>query len=179
MSFLSQPISLFSIKPKRQFADITGFVTISDSTTDTLEITQQPVQQGATITDHAFKKPTGFSMQMLLSDNMDFGFDTLSEVYQSLLDLQISRVPFDIITPKRVYKNMLLQNLGQTTDKKTESVLAINAAFQEVIIVKVSTTTVPRAAQKTPAVTGATENAGKKSALLTAKQGVGALFHTP
>lgn len=173
MSFLSQPISLFAIKPQRKFADITGFVTISESATDSLEITQQPVQQGATIADHAFKKPTNLSVQISFAHNLT---DSLSDIYQSLLDLQSSRVPFDVITPKRIYHNMLFATLGQTTDKKTEACLAINASFQETIIVKVSTTQVPRIKQKNAARTGKTENAGKKSALLTLKEGIGAAF---
>lgn len=173
MSFLSQPLTLFSIRPERKFEQVSGFVTINENTTDTLEITKQPVQRGATISDHAFKKPTAFSAQYLFKDNLAA---SLSDIYQYLLDLQSSRIPFDIITPKRVYKNMLLQTLGQTTDKRTEDCLAINASFEQVIIVNVSTTQVPRTQQKTPAKTGATEAAGKKSAILTLKESVTGLF---
>jgi len=173
MSFLSQPITLFSIRPARQFADITGFVTLNESATDVLEITQQPVQQGASISDHAFKKPTAFSATYLFKNNL---VTSLADIYSSLLELQTSRIPFDIITPKRIYKNMLLQSLGQTTDKRTEDCLSISAGFQEVIIVNVSTTQVPRSQQKTPGKTGATESAGKKSAALTLKESVTGLF---
>lgn len=181
MSFLSQPLTLFSIGPKRSFGGIDGYVTISESTTDALEITQQPVQQGAMISDHAFKKPVSFSMQMLFSDNTGFfaisGITTsLAEIYESLLDLQDTLEPFDVVTPKRVYTNMMLQSLGMTTDKKTENCLAITASFQEVIIVQVTTTLVPRSKQKNPGKTGGILNAGKKSALLTLKQGIGAAF---
>lgn len=178
MSFLSQPLTLFSIGPKRSFAGISGYVVIQENTTDALEITQQPVQQGAMIADHAFKKPVNFSIQMSFADNIGLltADKSLAQIYQSLLDLQVTFEPFDIVTPKRTYHNMLLQAIGQTTDKKTENCLAINATFQEVIIVSVATTTVPRSKQKSPGRTGATANAGKKSALLTLKEGIGAAF---
>jgi hypothetical protein len=174
VSFLSEPISLQSLfGQRRKIDDITVNVVITENTNDTLTITKQPVQQGASITDHSYKEPTVFSTSILFRDNL---FLSLSKLYQQLLDLQSSRVPFDVITPKRIYRNMLLATLAQTTDKNTENCLAINASFQEVILVKVSTTQVPRIKQKHPAATGATENAGKKSALLSLKEGVGAVF---
>lgn len=173
MSFLSVPISLFPTKPVRKIGDITLFVTINESANDTLTITKQPVQQGASITDHAYKEPTVFSATILFQDNL---LKSLSKVYQDLLDLQSSRVPFSIVTPKRIYNNMLISSLGQTTEKGTENCLSVTMTCQEVIIVKVTTTQVPRSKQKNAGATGKTENVGKKSALLTAKEGIGALF---
>lgn len=174
MSFLSQPITLQSLfGTDRTIGPITVNVVINENTNDTLTITKQPVQQGASISDHAYKEPTVFSMTAYFKDNL---FTSLSEIYQDLLDLQESRVPFDIVTPKRVYSSMLLATLGQTTDKATENCLALSMSFQEVIIVPVATTLVPRGKQKFPGVTGAVQKAGKKSALVSLKQGIGGLF---
>lgn len=173
MSFLSVPISLFSIFGKaRKINNISVNVIINESTNDTLTITKQPIQQGASIADHAYKEPTALSMQILFRDNLT---KSLSKTYQELLDLQNLRIPFDVVTPKRLYKNMLMATLGQTTDKATENCLSINVSFQEALIVSVLTTQVPRQRQRNPAVTGATQNAGKKSALLSLKEGIGAL----
>lgn len=169
MGFMEIPISLFPTKPVRKIGSITVNVTITESTNDTLTITKQPVQQGASITDHAYKEPTIFQVQALFADNLN---RSLSKVYQELLDLQSSRVPFDIVTPKRIYKQMLISSLGLTTDKKSENILSILMSFQEVIIVAVTTTTVPRKKQKRPAKTGKTENVGKKSAILNLKEGI-------
>lgn len=170
MSFLTEPITIQSLfQSNRVIGDITVQVILSENTTDTLTITKQPVQQGATITDHSFKEPTSLSMQILFSSDL---FTSLSEIYQSLQDLQNSRIPFDIFTPKRVYRNMLMTTLGLTTDKHTENILSINASFQEIIIVPVTTTQVPRTQQRFPGQTGATQPAGKKSALLSLKEGI-------
>lgn len=164
MSFLSQPLSFFSIGPKRTFAGISGYVTISESAVDAIEITQQPVQQGANIADHAFKKPTPLSIVMSFRDNQT---QSLSAIYQQLLTLQSSFVPFNCVTPKRTYYNMLFATLGQTTDKKTENCLSITASFLEVIIVPVTTTNVPRSQLKKPGSNGGTQNVGKVSAIQT------------
>lgn len=184
MSFLSQPITLQTLfGPKRKIGPIDVQVVTNESTTDVLTITKQPVQQGASITDHAYKEPTVFSQQVRFKDDglisgilNTFTGSGLSKLYQDLLDLQNSREPFDVITPKRIYHNMLIGTLGVTTDKKTENVLAVSLSFQEVILVSVSTVQVPRRNLKNAGVNGATQNAGKKSALLSLKEGVGAIF---
>lgn len=173
MGFLSQPISIFAQRPSRKIGEINVNVVVSESTNDTLTITKQPVQQGASITDHAYLEPTVFNSNVLFRDNLD---KSLSKIYQDLIELQASRVPFTVVTPKRIYNNMLIASLGQTTDRNTENCLSISLSFQEVILVQVTTTTVPRSKQRNPGATAKTENVGKKSALLTAKEGVGTLF---
>lgn len=184
MSFITEPITLQSLfGPKRKIGPINVQVVTNENTSDVLTITKQPVQQGASITDHAYKEPTTFSMNVLFKDQnilsaflATFSGNGLSKIYQDLLDLQNSRVPFDIVTPKRIYRNMLFSMLSQTTDKTTENCLSISASFQEVILVSVTTVQVPRSSLKNPGSNGATQNAGKKSALLSLKEGVGALF---
>lgn len=162
MAFLETPISIFAVRPTRRIGEITANVVVDESTNDTLTITKQPVQQGASISDHAYKEPTLFNSTIYFKDNVA---KSLSKIYQDLLDLQVSRVPFDIVTPKRIYRNMLIATLSNTTDKNTENILKIMISCQEVILVSVSTTTVPRRKQKFPGGTAKTENAGKKSAL--------------
>lgn len=170
MSFIQTPISLFAIRAGRRIAEIEVQVTIEENANDVLTITKQPVQTGASITDHAYKEPTILTMQISFRANP---FKSLSKIYSELLTLQNNRVPFNVVTPKRIYKQMLINSLSQTTDKFTENCLMIRVTFQEVIIVKVASVTVPpRARQRNPGTTGKTENGGRKSALATAAEGV-------
>lgn len=173
MSILSQPISLIPTRPVRTIDTIKVNVVLSENTNDTLTVTRQPVQQGASITDHAYKEPTTFAHTILFASNIG---TSLAQIYQQLLTLQASRVPFTIVTPKRTYKNMLMTTIAQTTDQKTENLLSISCSYQEIIIVSVTAGTTPRLKQKKAASTGATEPAGKKSALLLGKEGILGLF---
>lgn len=189
MGFLSQPISIIPIRPVRKIDTITVQVIIQENTSDNLTITRQPVQQGASITDHAYKEPTTLSMSIYFNDNSIenlFSLNVfkdpigtlnnnngLSKIYQQLLTLQSSRNPINVVTPKRIYKNMLISSLGVTTDKQTEYVLKVDISFQEVIIVNVTTVQVPRASLKNPGSNGATQKAGQKSGLLSGSQAVG------
>lgn len=173
MSFLSQPITLQSLfGVQRIINDIDVDVVINESTNDTLTITKQPVQQGASITDHAYKEPTTFSMSIHQKDTSlvsgvlnTFSGNGLAKIYAQFFKLQGERKPFSITTPKKIYKNMLIASLGMTTDKATENILSLSLTFQEVTIVKVTTTVVPRIQQASPEVTEGIEPAGKKSAL--------------
>lgn len=168
MSFIDEPITSILLRTSRKIGDIKIQVVVNEQTTDTLTITKQPVQQGASITDHAYLEPTTFSHSIYFSAPGIFGGDSLSQTYKKLQDLQSSAAPFDIVTPKRVYKSMLMTTLTQTTDKQTENCLAIHAAYQQIILVPVLATIVPRSKQKNPASTGGTQNGGQKSALFTA-----------
>lgn len=173
MSFLSEPISLFPITPNRSIGEFTGHVTVDETATDKLTVTKHPVQQGAAIADHAFKEPTELSVKIVAGQNLK----PLSEVYQDFLKLQSDRIPFEVVTGKRSYGNMVLLSISQTTDKITENVLALNLTFQEVIIVEVTSTKVPpRNRQGNAGATGATEKGGRKSALKILREGIGNLF---
>lgn len=138
----------------------TVYVTVEESGSDGLEITQHPVQRGAAITDHAFKKPASVTVKCVFGD----ADQSLEETYRQLLSLQSTREPFDVVTGKRSYSNMLLKDLDVTTDVLTERVLAVSAGLQEIILVDVQAVTVAaRSNQANPGKTGANENAGKKA----------------
>jgi hypothetical protein len=186
-----QPQTLFAIGPSRQFGGNTnspntsnpatgnggqpifkGYVTITENSTDAIEITQQPVQQGANIADHAFKKPTNLSIQILFNGSL---FQSLSTIYGNLLALQNSFVPFNCTTPKRTYYNMLFAALGVTTDKNTENILSVNCTFQQIITVPVGITTVSRSQLSNPGSNGGTQTAGTKTLQSAAYTGWNAL----
>jgi len=172
VSFIGQPISISALifGKTRQFGEFTGYVTNKEETNDTLTITKQPIQDGASITDHAFQEPTVLSMTILMQNSglsAFSGTDGLAQLYQSLLDLQSSRVPFTVKTPKRTYDNMLLAVIGLTTDKNTENILALNLSFQEILIVSISTVSIDPMNQASPKVTQPTKKVGNKSILST------------
>lgn len=185
MSILSQPITLQSVfGSKRQIGQITVDCIISEDSNDTLTITKQPVQLGASISDHAYMEPTVLTMRILqqvqnpitqlLSTFAAAGNSGLAQIYTKFRSLQLSAAPFTVFTPKRLYGNMLISTLRCNTDKNTENILSLDVSFQQVILVNVGTTvqTSP-AKQKNPAVTQATTNTGNGSLLAQSTQNAG------
>ncbi|NIF20257.1 phage baseplate protein [Candidatus Pantoea multigeneris] len=160
----------------RKIGVVVPDVVISEKHSDLLEITEHPVEKGAPVADHAFKRPSevvmevGFSGGGSLLDLLDTSSVGLSlglspkEVYQQLLDIQTSRIPFDVVTGKRKYSNMLIRELSVVTDKTTENVLSATLSLRQVIITSTQTTTVADKADMTQgASTSAVQSAGTKS----------------
>lgn len=158
-----------SFLPRRSIGGFTATVTIEEVGIDELAITEHPVQQGAAITDHAYNKPAEVSLSVMWSDEDA----PLAETYKKLLELQASREPFDLVTGKREYKNMLIASLRQTTDSQTENVLSLSLSLREVFITSVeavsasassaSAASVPEPEkQANPGKTAATQRSGKR-----------------
>lgn len=165
-NYLSQAPQDVTIAPKRALGPLTLQCVLEESHTDDLEITEHPVEQGASINDHAYKKPAELVLRggWSNSSNSAGGSEEyVREMYAQLLELQAAREPFDVVTGKRAYKNMLLQSLSTTTDQKNESTLLINATLKQVILVETQATTMPpRKAQRNPGKTGGVTDKGTK-----------------
>jgi hypothetical protein len=184
MGFLDQPITLQGLfGTKRMIGPIVVQLVVSEDTEDTRTITKQPLQTGAPATDHSYQEPTVLSMVILQQDTSiisgllsTFNGGGLAQIYKTFRDLQLRGQPFNVVTRKRIYKNVLIPSIRCHTDKNTENILSLTIAFQEVIFVTVGNTVVPAARQKKPASTAATQNIGKQSFLLTGKQAVTGFF---
>lgn len=127
---------------QRNIGGFVADVTLEEDHTDELVITEHPVERGAPITDHAFKRPAsvvisvGYSNSSLRALGNPF---YVQLVYDQFLNLQASLQPFSITTGKRVYQNMLIRRLSVKTDEKTENALALTVECQEIIIANTQT----------------------------------------
>lgn len=151
----------------RRIGPFVADLTVDEHATDELAITEHPVEQGADITDHSYKRPARVTIRCGYSNSSTRALGNphyVDSVYSEFLRLQVERQPFDVLTGKRVYRNMLMARLSCSTDEKTENALEMVVECQQVIIVQTQTLTVPSAASmKTPEVNGATQNLGVRS----------------
>ena len=167
--------TLFS-QQSRKIGLIIPDVVISEKHSDVLEITEHPTENGAPIADHAYKRPSELTMDVgfagggsLLDFASSFTGTSLlglspKETYQQLLDLQASRVPFDVVTGKRIYSNMLIRVLDVTTDRTSENVLMASLTLKEVIISQTQTISVADKSDMADGVsTSPVQNTGTKS----------------
>ncbi|MCA6219013.1 phage baseplate protein [Photorhabdus antumapuensis] len=173
-------LSVMFSQQKRKIGVIVPSVVISETHTDSSNITDHPVQQGVTFSDHAYDSPSevrmdlGFAGGGSLLDAIDttkvFDISTgLSlgtrprDIYQQLLDLRASHKPFDVVTGKRLYKNMLIKDISVTTDKTSENVLSVVLNLREIVIVETSPNkAAPAENMKNPEDTAPVVNMGAK-----------------
>lgn len=161
-------------------------IVIDERHQDSLTITDHPVEQGAVISDHAYKNPavvvvhfgwstaggitTGTSLANLpanLTLLPKFGDpNVLRATYDRLLRLQADRQLVNLMTGKRYYTSMLLQNIGLETTRKTENSLDIVCMFRQVVIARTQIVAVPaKEVQQTPQKTAPQQNGGTKQLL--------------
>lgn len=174
-------LDFLQITPKGNIGGIEIQATLEELYSDVLHTTQHPVEIGAPITDHAYKRPMevvikcGWSnsgidalvstVTSLFSGDLSMT-DYVGGIYSQLLALQESRQPFDITTTKRIYSNMLIVALMSRVDEKTSNVLMVTATCREMLIVETQATTLPpKENQASPQETASAENAGVKKAV--------------
>lgn len=189
-------------KPVRKFGDFGGYITMEETHTDEVEITDHPIEQGASITDHAYKRPAELTVKIswsnspnnsgllggirglistgaiLVSNVLGNNVNQVREIYQKLLKAQADREPMEVFTGKRTYTDMLIKSINVTTDAKAENTLAVTVSFKQIIRVTTTTLTieqVPAANQRNPGATQATTNAGTKSVKPTTNVDQGAV----
>ena len=141
--------------------NFTGQITFEENHHDDMEIVDHPIEQGAPITDHSFKRPADLTVHMGWSVSaMPQSPDGLSEtslkaIYGLLLTGQANRTLYTVITGKRRYTNMSIKTITLQTDAKTENALMITLTMRQLILVstrRFSVTANP-SAQASPDVT--------------------------
>ena len=176
-------------------------MTLEEVHHDEIEITDHPVEFGATISDHAFRRPSEIRISCGWSNSPSntslgnvilaagsalsgavagaaaaigagvvniltgsAGQDVIVDMYDKIYKLQQGLIPFDVVTGKRKYSNMLMKSLMVHTDQKSENILAVTMECREVIIARTQTVTVPNAAvMAAPQKNAPVQNAGTKS----------------
>lgn len=182
--------NLLSLPTLNNIGGITIDTTIEEIYEDAVEATSHPVESGAEITDHSFKRPMEIRLRCGWSDasatallgivgnflsgsgsaaSATGGFtggamaasDYVAGVYSQLLALQESRQTFSMVSGLRSYDTMLLTNLRVQRDQRTYAALMVEATCRQIIVVSTSSTTVtPQANQANPASTAGVQNSG-------------------
>jgi hypothetical protein len=139
-----------------------------------LKITSHPVQTGSNIADHAYVEPSVLILEIGVSDAMQSyingqfsdGSSWSVSAYQTLLKLQSDRLPLQIYTRLRTYKNMLVEQISALDDVKTSYGLKASVRFKEIFVVDVSKVKV----SARPQTTGATNRGTQQPASVSETQ---------
>ena len=136
----------------RSIGDLVFDAVFEEAHSADLEITDNPVEEGVLISDHAYMMPlqliitAGVSDILLPSGNPDYGASGSGRpqtAYEALRDLQEAREPFDVQTGLQVYENMLIKQIRTTQNKHNPDVLTFVAYLREVLIVGTESASYP------------------------------------
>lgn len=115
---------------------------LSEGHDSTLSITDNPIEDGSSVSDHAYLNPRYLTLEIRQ------GAETAVDTYDLLLELQALREPFDIISGLAEYFNMMIENISADRDKKTAKILSATVTLREVRIVGTESLAI-RAPQRT------------------------------
>ncbi len=146
------------IRTNRSIGGITMDAVISETITNTLRITKNPVELGADITDHAIIEPKQYTLDAVITDSPLLGVNSIDNVGQSisssgffgsssedsrtrsqaafdaLVALQESRQPIEVQTGLTFYRDMLISDITITQDKDSSRAIFFNAKLTQVIL---------------------------------------------
>lgn len=163
LNAILDPLLGVIIRP-RSIGGFVANVTVEEVHTDELAVTDHPVERNSVISDHAYKRPEQVTIRAGYSNSSPQGLSNpnyINDTYTQFLALQESREPFEIITGKRFYQNMMMTRLHVVTDEKNENILMMTVDCREVIIVDTQVVAFPpTASQQSPEVTAPTQNRG-------------------
>lgn len=128
--------------------------------TSKLKITEHPIQSGANVADHAFLEASELIMEIGMSDTArSLVEDQFTDnkprsivAYQILSDLQAQRIPLQVTTRLKVYKNMLVEVITVPDDYKTLYGLRATVTLREIMVAEVKTVKI----SARPQITGST-----------------------
>jgi hypothetical protein len=139
---------VYGTKKKLSIAQIEVDVAVAETHETNCDITENPVEAGANVSDHVFFKPVMLTVEGLVSDTPVkflagltslFDDNRSRKTYEELLALQEDREPVDVITGLKQYNNMILKTLTVPRSADTGRALRFTAVFQEVRIVESAT----------------------------------------
>lgn len=150
----------FIFKTRRlQIDKISVDATMRETHTHRSVCTDNPIEGGASVTDHVNVKPAELEIEGIITDtpvtfsvidsatglvNTVKGFtggkSRAVEYFEKFLDLRASRVPFNVITGLKVYKNMILEDFTVNRDANTANAIVFTAKMKEIVYAYAKTT---------------------------------------
>lgn len=132
--------------------------------TSSVRMTEQPVQVGSNIVDHAFMMPLKLSLEIGMSDAMQSlvpsewtGSYTKSvSAYQKLKELQSNRLPLTVHTRLNKYENMVIDTITADDTYKTYSGLRATISMTQLLVAVVATVTSSSDSQTTGSTSSGT-----------------------
>lgn len=152
-------------QPGTTIGDIVPHVTVEEVYRDEVVTTDHPVELGAAVTDHAFRRPPVFEIRCGWSNSTGGSSAIVMQVYEQLraLQEQARAQPIDVFTPRRMYDNMVMGALQVIRDANSNSIIACSMILRQIIIVEAQTTGGDAAKQADPASTASPGDAGPVS----------------
>jgi hypothetical protein len=132
-------------------------VVISENHTSEMEIAKHPVERGAEISDHAWRKGRSVAVEGLIDQGRAFSS------FQALHALQDKVSLFTLVTGLKVYPNMICRSVEAERNAEYGRVLKFTATCEEIILVETQSSSTSKGESGTSQKTGDSDSSRAKS----------------
>lgn len=108
-------------------------VVVSEQHTSEMEIAKHPIERGAEVSDHAWRKGRAVVIEGVVAESR--AFDAFSRLHA----LQDKQALFTLVTGLKVYQNMLCKSIEAERSEDYSRVLKFSASCEEIILVDTQT----------------------------------------
>jgi hypothetical protein len=129
-------------------------------------ITENPVEIGSVVNDHAFDTPQELELIYVWDAVKQAGGQPgfLETTYQKVRDLKRAKIIVNCVTGKAQYQNLLIKGISNVTDRETENILVLRLTLKQLLLTLTQTVIISTAAQQSmPQKTMPTVNGGSVS----------------
>ena len=144
----------------RSLGGLTFTVTISEAEKETARLTDYPVEDGATLSDHVILAPKEVTVK--IGQGVDEAETDPRDKLEELRELMEKREPMELYTGKSYYPSMIITAINTATDSKSETVLLTTVTLREVRIAETKSAAVPVIRQKQPKKTAQSVKRGQQ-----------------
>lgn len=141
---MSEPLNTQQVAIIRSMGGLVFDAVFEETHEAELEVTDNPVETGVVVSDHAFMKPLKVTLSAGVTDTPlvvgtddPFASDAgrSRRAYELLTELQKKAEPFDLQTGLKLYENMVCTSVRTSQDKDSSGALLFTAELREVIVV--------------------------------------------
>lgn len=143
------------VRTEKSLGGIQLDAVMTETHTNQIRLTKNPVELGADITDHAIIEPKRINIVAQVSDTplgvaalgqiVDlvtglFGTATSQNItrsnaaYNAMVQLMELREPIEVQTKLKIYSDMVITNITTTQDKNSSRIALMNISLEEVLI---------------------------------------------
>jgi len=151
------------IRKKRKIGGIAIDGVIEETTDRSVRITEHPVEDATTISDHVIRVPLKYSMEGVITDtplateaitgiidsvsgvfgkSEESGQTRSQQIYTELVKLLEAKEIIEIQSSLQLYKDLVFESISVKQDKDRARSIHFSATFKQVIIVKSASTEV-------------------------------------
>lgn len=142
---------IFNKIPRGQINGLTLDAVLSENNSFTSTVTENPVEDGKTISDNIINDPYKVNMAGIISDTppnlLGIGSSTSGSKSKAAFDLLVNardqKQLFNVVTGFKVYQNMAFTNLDSNRDKDTGQSLNFTSSMTQIDKVGSKTVEIP------------------------------------